>query len=83
MSRQDTLTAEIVEIVAEIAEKDPREVAPDAKLEDLGIDSLDGLRIVAAVEKRYSIVIEEAEIARIRTMPDIFEMVRRYRSEVG
>lgn len=82
MASKDTLSAEIVEIVADIAEVEPSEVALDARLEDLGVDSLDGLRIVAAVEKRYRIVIEESEIAKIRTMPDILELVQRYRPEV-
>lgn len=80
MAPQDPLTAEVIAIVAEVAELEPHEVAQDARLEDLGIDSLDGLRIVAAVEKRYGLVIEEAEIGKIRTMPDILAIVRRYAS---
>jgi acyl carrier protein len=83
MSDEGKLSAEVAGIVAEIAEKDPALVAPDVALADLGIDSLDGLRIVAAVEKRYGIVIEEAEIGRIRTMADIMGLVRRYAPEAG
>jgi acyl carrier protein len=82
MADQDKLTAEVVAIVAGIAEVDAREVSPTARLEDLGIDSLDGLRIVAAVEKRYSIVIDEARIAGIRSMPDIVALIREFASEV-
>jgi len=78
----DQLTRDVIAIVAGIAEVEPHEVAPDATLEELGIDSLDGLRIVAAVEKRYGIVVEEAEISRIRTMPDVLALVRRYAPEV-
>jgi acyl carrier protein len=78
----EQLTSEVVAIVAEIAEIDAARISPTARLEDLGIDSLDGLRIVAAVEKRYGIVIDEAEIARIRTMPDILGLVRRHAPEV-
>jgi acyl carrier protein len=78
----DELTREVIEIVAEVAEVDPAEVSPNARLEDLDIDSLDGLRIVAAVEKKYGIVIDEAKIAAIRTMPDITALVREYEPEV-
>ncbi len=81
-SPEINLREEITEIVAEIAEMSPDEVAPDSTLEDLGIDSLDGLRIVAAVEKRYRIVIGEAEIAKIRTMPDIFGLVAKHAPKV-
>jgi acyl carrier protein len=82
MTQRDTLTREVIEIVAEVAELEPGEVDPAAKLEDLDIDSLDGLRIVAAVEKKYGIVIDEAEIAEIRTMPDIIALVDRHAAEV-
>jgi len=83
MSREEKLTREVIEIVAEIAEIDAGEIATDASLEQLELDSLDGLRIVAAVEKKYGIVIDEAEIAKIRTMPDIIGLVRRYAPDVG
>ena len=69
---------EIIEIVADIAELEVEEVAADASLEDLGVDSLGGLRIVAAVEKRYGVVIDETEITKIRTMPDIFALVVKH-----
>jgi acyl carrier protein len=72
------LKAEIVQIVAGIAELPAERVTEDAVLEQLGIDSLDGLRIVAAVERRYGIVVDESEIAGLRTMADIFRLVRRY-----
>ena len=77
------LVSEVVSIVAGIAEVAVEQVSPEARLQDLGLDSLDGLRIVAAVEKRYGIVIDEAEIGKIRTMPDIIRLVQRYAPEVG
>jgi acyl carrier protein len=69
---------EVVAIVAGIAELDVDRVSGEARLEDLGLDSLDGLRIVAAVEKKYGIVIDEAEISSIRTLPDIIRLVQRH-----
>ena len=83
MAHEDQLMQEVVAIVAEIAEVDAAEVSPTARLEDLGIDSLDGLRIVAAVEKRSAIVIDESRIGGIRTMADIVSLIREYASEVS
>ena len=77
------LKREVIDIVAEVADLEPAEVLPGATLEELEIDSLDGLRIVAEVEKKYGIVIEEREIAAIRTMPDIFALVERHPPEAG
>ena len=83
MSLESRLTREVIEIVAEIAEVEVRDVSAATSLEQLEIDSLDGLRIVAAVEKKYGIVIDESEIGKIRTMPDIIGLVRRHASDVG
>ena len=82
MADYEKLKQEITEIVAEIAEVDAHEIPADAELDKLGIDSLDGLRIIADVEKKYGIVINEDEMTTIRTLPDIFALVRRYASEV-
>ena len=83
MSLEDRWTREVIDIVAEIAEVSADKISNDANLEELGVDSLDGLRIVAAVEKRFGVVIEEAQIGSIRTMADIVGLVKRYSSETG
>jgi acyl carrier protein len=82
MALPEKLKAEVIAIVADIAELELDEIQPDSKLEDLGVDSLGGLRVVAAVEKRFGLVIPEEEIGKIRTMPDIFELVVRHADEV-
>jgi acyl carrier protein len=73
----DELKHEVIEIVADIADLDPAQVSPDATFEELGIDSLGGLRLVAEVERRYGIVIGEAEIPKIRSMPDVLATIDR------
>ena len=75
MQDREKTIREVIEIVAEIADLPVEEVAPDATLEELGIDSLNGLRIVAAVEKRFGVNIPDEEIGKIRTMPQIFALV--------
>lgn len=72
---KDELRAQMIAIVAEVADVPVHEVSPDALLSDLDIDSLRGLRIVAAVEKRWGIVVPEDAIGRIRSMRDIFALV--------
>lgn len=75
MTPQDEVRTRIVEIVAEVADVPVESVSHDAMLADLDIDSLRGLRIVAAVEKRWGIVVSEDAIGRIRSMGDIFALV--------
>ena len=74
----DKIRDEVTAIVAEVAELTAEEISPDSTLRELGIDSLGGLRIVADVERRYGIVIPEAEIGKIRSMPDIMALVERH-----
>ena len=64
-----------MEIVAAIADVPVETVSPESMLADLDVDSLRGLRIVAAVEKRWGIVVAEEAIGRIRSMKDIFALV--------
>jgi len=75
LTPRDETRARLMEIVAEVADVPVEQVSPDALLADLDIDSLRGLRIVAAVEKRWGIVISEEAIGRIRSMGDIFALV--------
>jgi len=75
LTPRDEARMQIMEIVAEVADIPVDKVSPDAMLADLDIDSLRGLRIVAAVEKRWGIVVSEESIGRIRSMGDIFALV--------
>ena len=81
MSDRAKVRKEVMEIVADIAELPIEEVTPDASLEDLGVDSLNGLRIVAEVEKRYGVNIPDDAIGKIRTMPEIFALVDAHESD--
>lgn len=50
--------------------------AGDRLIEDLGAESADVVNLVAAVEDKYAIVVEEEEIADLRTVGDVFELAR-------
>ena len=81
MSDREKVRKEVIAIVADIAELEPGEIAEDASLEELGIDSLNGLRLVAEVEKRYNINIPDDVIGKIRTIPQIFALVDAHEPE--
>lgn len=60
---------EVRSLIAEVLEKDPNEIKPDARLiEDLGMDSLKALEILVAVEKKYKITIPEEKLAQLTTL---------------
>jgi acyl carrier protein len=70
--------SEIKKLVADIAEKTPEEIKDDARFaEDLGIDSMMALEIVATIEKKYKVVIPEAEIPNIRSLQNVYDLIER------
>lgn len=60
-------------LVAEISEVDT--IPDDATFKDLGIDSMMGVEIVAAVERQYQIKIEDTELADFKTLASAFDLV--------
>lgn len=74
---QDKLESEITKLIAEIIEVPIEELRPEADFtNDLEVDSMRALEIVAAIEKRYRIVIPEQEIPKLRNLNQILELVK-------
>ena len=67
------LREELRALVAEIAEKD--EIPDGATFKDLGIDSMMGVEIVAAVERQYQIKIEDDELASFKDLDAAYALV--------
>jgi len=71
------LEQEIKALIAEIVEIDVDKITPDAKLvEDLGMDSMMALEILASVEKKYKIKIDEEYLTKLTTLKQIVEIAR-------
>ena len=49
----------------------------DDIMRDLGAESADIVGIVAAVEDKYGIAVDEGELADIRTVEDLFGLARQ------
>jgi len=64
-----TLELDLREIIAEIIEKAPKDVGPDAHLiDDLGADSMMILEIVTAIEEKYRVVVPEEGVEKLTTL---------------
>lgn len=65
-------------ILVDEFEVDADKLRPEARLvEDLDMDSLDGVDLVVALEKAFALRIAEDEARSIRTLGDIFDRVHR------
>ena len=69
------LRTELRDLISEIAEIDD---FPDTKdFKDLGIDSMMGVEIVAAIERQYQIKIADTELQEVTTLAGSYDLVRR------
>ena len=68
-----SLKEELRALIAEIAEIDT--IPDDAHFKDLGIDSMMGVEIVAAIERQYQIKIPDSELQEISTLNKSYDLV--------
>jgi acyl carrier protein len=73
----DTLTAKIIAIIAKASKKDATLITPESKFEDLGMDSLDGLTVISALEEEFSVSIPNEEAVRIRDVHQAVESLTK------
>jgi acyl carrier protein len=79
MTNEETpeeLTRRVLRIIAETQRKDPAQVTIDSSFEELGIDSMDGVNIVFALENEFDINVPDEEVKSIRSVRDMVEGVR-------
>lgn len=80
----DALLEEVRALLAKSAKIDPREIDPEADLfMDYGIDSLEGLKLLAVLEQRYDLTIPDHELMRLNTLRRIVEAIHRARQGDG
>jgi acyl carrier protein len=69
------LKEELRALIAEIAEKD--EIPDEIAFKDLGIDSMMGVEIVAAIERKYQVKIDDAELLEVTTLNSSMALVQK------
>ncbi|MFN2365016.1 MAG: acyl carrier protein [Desulfurivibrionaceae bacterium] len=67
----------ITEVISEEFELEPSRLVPDATLyDDLGLDSLDAVDMVVAMEKSFGVKLANEEaIKAVRTMDDLCRLI--------
>jgi len=75
---KDEIVATIHRIMIDEFEAEEELLRPDAELKDLGLDSLDGVDLVVALEMAFGFRIPEQEARGIRTLGDVHERIIRH-----
>jgi len=74
------IEAEVRALITDVARVDGSAIGPDEDLvERLGIDSLQGLQMLAAVEKRFALRLPDEDLVRLDTIGRIADVVERLR----
>ena len=61
--------------ITEVAESDLKDEADFTN--DLGVDSMMALEIVASIEKMYKVAVPEEDIPQIRSLTNVYEIVKK------
>jgi len=72
------LEGEIKKMISKITRVSIEQITPSADFfEELGVDSMRAIEIVAAFEKKYKILIPEEDIPKMRTLASIVEFAKK------
>lgn len=74
-----TIEQEVRSLIADILEMEPGQIDAEAHLvEDLGMDSMMALEILATMEKRFKIRIPEEDLLKITTANRAIALAKKY-----
>jgi len=74
--QQESLITEIKSIIAKISRIDPSELTDEVNVrEEVGIDSLMAMEIIATCEKRFGVLIDENRYIEIETIGDFIGLI--------
>ena len=71
------ITQRVLRIIADNQRKDVSLVTMESSFEELGIDSMDAVNIVFALENEFNINVPDEEMKNIRSVRDIVEGVHK------
>ena len=79
MDQTQYVDDEIRNLMAGILDIAPSQIDGEALLvQDLGMDSMMALEIVTSIERKYKVKLPDAELANVKTLNSVVEIVKRY-----
>jgi acyl carrier protein len=67
----------VIEIIAREQHLDPSKITIDSKFQELGIDSLDGVNILFALEEEFKIDIPDAVAQHMKSVRQVVDSLTR------
>ena len=70
-----SLEADLIDLTSKEALVDADKLKPDATFEEIGLDSVDLVSVVFAVEDKYGISIGEGDLERSSTLGEMVQLI--------
>lgn len=70
MAAED-ITRRVIEVIAKTVHQPVESIGAESSFESIGVDSLDGIQILFALEQEFDISIPDEEAKKIRGVPDV------------
>jgi len=78
--QQETLEKELKALISGIVEIEEEKITPTASfVEDLGMDSMMALEIMAAMEKKYKLKIPEENLTKMTNLTEVINIINQLR----
>ena len=77
----DQLTQRVLSVIAATQRISPEKVTINSSFEELGIDSMDGINILFALENEFDITIPDEQAKQIRSIREMVEGIQKLVSE--
>ncbi len=72
----DELTRRVMDVIARTQHLPPEKIAPESTFQELGVDSLDGINILFALESEFDVSIPDDAAQQIRGIADAVAGIR-------
>jgi acyl carrier protein len=79
----DEMIGRVISCVAKTQKLPPETITIDSKFEDLGIDSLDGVNILYALETEFNVSIPDEGVLGIKSVKEAVEQLDKLLSAGG
>jgi acyl carrier protein len=77
----DQLTERVLKVIAATQRISPEKVTVDSSFQELGIDSMDGINILFALENEFDITIPDEQAKQIRSIREMVEGIEKLVSQ--
>jgi acyl carrier protein len=77
----DQLTERVLKVIAATQRISPEKVTIDSSFQELGIDSMDGINILFALENEFDITIPDDQAKQIRSIREMVEGIQKLVSQ--